>query len=68
MGGGEFENKVFRKLEELSGIKHSRTTPHHHQGNGQVERMNRTFFNMLRTLPETHKKKWNLHVNKLVHA
>ena len=48
--GKEIENQLFTHLEKISGVKHSRTTPYHHMGNGQVERFNRTLLKKIENL------------------
>ena len=44
---GGFENKMFKRLSELSAVKNLCTTPYYPEGNGIVERMNRTLLGML---------------------
>ena len=66
--GGKFENNLLRQLHKLSGVSKSRTSPYHPQGNGQVERMNRTLLSMLRTPPDLKKRKWDKSLNKMIHA
>ena len=66
--GGAFESRVVKELCNLLGIKKSRTTAFHPEGNGVTERFNRTLLQMLGTLDAPSKLDWKTQVAPLVHA
>lgn len=66
--GRDFESRIIRELLSLMGIRKSRTTPYHPQGDPQPERFNRTLISMLGTLGQEKKRSWSQHVPYLVHA
>lgn len=66
--GRDFESKLIRELLTTLGIRKSRTTPYHPQGDPQPERFNRTLLSMLATLGQEKKRSWSQHVASSVHA
>lgn len=66
--GANFQGRVISHLCKLLGIKKSRTTPYHPQGDGMTERFNKTLISMLKTLDPSQKPRWREHVASLVHA
>ena len=63
--GKEFDNKLFKRLSEIIGIKPSKTTPHLPMGSRLCKRMNQKLLNMLKTLPENFKSDWKSYMKKL---
>ena len=66
--GRDFESRLIKELLGMLGIKKSRTSPYHPQGDPQPERFNRTLLSMLGTLNPAQKQKWSQQVSLLVHA
>jgi hypothetical protein len=66
--GRNFESEVISSLCKILNIKKSRTTAYHPQGNGLVERFNRTLISMLGTLKPTEKLDWKKYLPSLVFA
>lgn len=66
--GRDFESRLIREMLKMMGIRKSRTTPYHPQGDPQPERFNRTLLSMLGTLSQEKRRQWSQHVPYLVHA
>lgn len=66
--GRDFESRLIKELLKSLGIRKSRTTPYHPQGDPQPERFNRTLLSMLGTLSQEKKRQWSQYVTHLVHA
>lgn len=59
--GRQFEGKLIEELCKLLQVEKSHTTPYHPQGDGLVERANRTILDMLATVVKNHKD-WESHL------
>lgn len=66
--GRDFESRLIQELLNMLGIRKSRTTTYHPQGDLQPERFNRTLLDMLGTLDVHEKSKGSQHLSHLVHA
>ena len=63
-----FDSNLRAELCNLYGIVKSRTTPGYPQGNGQVERFNRTLHDLIHTLAEKKKRSWHEHIKEVVYT
>lgn len=66
--GRDFESRLIKELLGILGIRKSRTSPYHPQGDPQPECFNRTLLNMLGTLDPAQKNRWSQSISQLVHA
>lgn len=57
--GRQFESLLFNQTCEILGIRKTRNSPYHPQGNGQAERFVRTLKDKLRNLVQNNDKEWD---------
>ena len=65
--GRNFESSVVQSTLDAFGVVKSRTTPYHPQGDGMVERFNRSLLQLLRTYVER-QEDWEQHLPLALYA
>ena len=60
--GRQFESLLVAEICKLLGVKKTRTTPYHPQGDGMVERFNRTLISLLSAAIQDHHHDWEEHL------
>uniref|UniRef100_A0A146MBF8 RNA-directed DNA polymerase n=1 Tax=Lygus hesperus TaxID=30085 RepID=A0A146MBF8_LYGHE len=66
--GTTFEADVFKEMLTVLGISKTRTSPMRPQSDGQVERFNRTLWQMLSKVVDDHQKDWDLCLSSVLLA
>eukprot|EP00731_Ephydatia_muelleri_P006231 Em0003g479a len=66
--GRQFESELVAQICKILNISKSRTTPYHPQGDGLVERFNRTLLDMLATTAERKPFEWEDHLQRVCFA
>ena len=66
--GRQFESEVFQEMCRLLGLTKTRTTALHPEGNGQVERFNRTLGALLAIYVDEHRRNWDDHLPYILAA
>jgi transposase InsO family protein len=66
--GTQFISKFFQACCQIIGIHQKFTTAYHPQGNGQVERFNRTILSPLREYVGEHQNDWDLFNGAMTYA
>ena len=61
--GANLTSNLMVVICECLGIEQTRTSAYHPQGNGQVERFNRTLESMLAIVVNDHQTDWDLHLS-----
>ena len=65
--GRNFESSIFTQTLHAFGIQKSHTSPYHPQGDGMVERFNRTLLQLLRTYVDT-QDEWEKYLPYVLYA
>ena len=65
--GRNFESAIFTQVLHAFGVSKSRTTPYHPQGDGMVERFNRTLLQLLRAYVDS-QNDWETYLPYVLYA